>query len=513
MKLFLIYTSTIILLNTSLWGQNHEINSESIGLEHPHYTLINNRSSGFMLLELIPELNGNKTVLNIKQYDTHFDLKWENFIPVDMEASFVFKKHVEHNVYLVFLNKKSGRLDLIELDIEEGYFRSSGFQLTKGLIINDLVANENHVWISGTIEDHGVIYQLDMSTNSFTLLPTGHSAPVYDVPNIHYNSKKRSLNYVLTTIDKNHQTFLHRSVLLNGKVVENVLIEPAVAVQLGRLYVVHQDDQTICAGLFYKQYVNKPKGIFCYIIENGEIKWNTFIWFKSVENYGHYVNYSEIANAENSGPPLFKHRKISEEMIFDNVIVTDKTVTLVIESIKKDFKSKGILQQQMEKQIIVDHVDQNIYRRHQMNPLNAGQTVEDRIDGYSGTAIQQYMYRDAIVSQPVFQGYAYDRTLIFGFNRNLSKLEHTSIRFPLSSMHNLEIENSYYTDQIMKFKYPGTDHFHEIGYNEISAKFREPINIKATLNEFRFFNWYDDKILGYKIVADDQQYHLQVIKF
>lgn len=506
-----MFAALWLLTSGRTFCQSLSGSQERIPLKSDKVIVIAVEAHGIVLLDLEPRVSNNQLGLTTMLYDTAWSKKWETSITVQPGFNLVLYQYLDERLYFVFADKRRARHHVIQLEMEGGYFQSSIYNLSQGFRAMGLQASREFVWISGTIKDQGIIFRLNPGDNSSKILPVGHASPVTQIASMHYDPEQRELMYCLSTSFKQLDTYIFRKVNTDGKVLQNVVFQSDQAVRLSDLKMIPYPNKTLCVGFFSKGQSEKPKGLFIYEIGDVGIKQSRLLLFKEMTGQEEYVTYEAIASNAN-GPVKKKTRKDMDKVVLDNVIDGDGGTTLVLEAVKKSYKTKGYLQREIEKQQIVNEIDQNAYRRRDFDLAGQGQSIEDRIDNYSGTAIQQYMYREAIVSQPEFRGYAYDRTLIIRIGEDLSFAGVEAISMPNFGHNFVLLTNSSVQENGIGFTYADESNLNTVRFDEKQQGFMVAGQSGNKASNLWWTNWYASYLLGYRLFSEGEQPFLHVEK-
>ena len=204
----------------------------------------------------------------------------------------------------------------------------------------------------------------------------------------------------------------------------NVELVPPEGLQLTQARLIPHNDRYWISGTFFKKNPQQASGIFVYQMEQGKVVGQKFQNFKDMNQFNDYAFWTG-----NEAAPTMESKKTQGHIIIDGVVPHDQGITIAMEVLEKSYQTKGALQQEIETNQLVANLDQDQFGRRSMGiSADDTQTAEDRISMRSATDILQYRYRNALVSQPTFQGMAFDRSLLITFDNQLNTTHFKAVK-------------------------------------------------------------------------------------
>jgi len=508
--LFFILVTLVILKDVSSAQELGAI--KSIEVNGAHLELIPVGSHGFLMFEYRAQnLEQDQIGLVIYCYDHQLEQVWERMLPITKGKQLRFYQESDGKFFMIFNDPNYQLMEIFRVDLMDGQAYKFDYEFSNPFFVEQILSHEDRIWLTGRMLEHGVLFELDFNSKSYQTLPTAYTQLVLSVQQLYYQPDHHALTYLLKTSISKQQTFIVRSFdVVENKVVLDVALDVPRGIQLDQVRLLNQDQKWYITGTYFKKNLEQTSGIFQYTIEHGELVYEDFKLFREVPGFS---NYLSIATDKRE---LRTVRKGPIQAQMDQLVLDDNVFMVSIESIEKQFEAKGALRQEFDKSYMENYLDQNQFGRRSFNQGNSYdgdiQSANDRIYQGSATDILKHRYSNAIVSQPIFQGYGYQRSIVFQFKERLAGISCIGIQPSNLQVNFMNTQNTFQTREGVRQVYDSGGNIDTWLYNQ---KSNEVSNFETTsyLNGAgRLFHLHDNLYLGAGVAKDKDQFRLNLQK-
>jgi|GEM_PF-7068833 len=401
-----------INLSFGLYAQKDQVH---IPLQSPNLQIVP-VASGFLLMDFSGKrMNEQQLSLPFSLYDNNLQSQWNNILAVTRGLQLQHYQVLGNYFFMVFGDAKNQFMEVFRVDLQQGHYQRSFYRFSNTFQISALAANGQRLWAAGTMANQGVLFELNESKNNYQILPTATGASVQGVRELHYHPQDQTLSFLMLTRVGKQQSYVLRVLGVKDlRVAENVELVPDDGLQLTQARVIVKDQKRWISGTFFKKNPQQAEGVFLYEIAQGKVSTHQFLAFKEIPQFSDYTFWLDTDT-----PPKIQSKKTQGNAVIDQVLAYDGGITVALEILEKSYKTKGALQQEIETNQLIANLDQDQFGRRALDQTPNESTAEDRILQRSATDILQYRYRNALVSQPTFQGMVFERSMLISFDDQL----------------------------------------------------------------------------------------------
>ena len=412
---------------------------------------------------------------------------------------------------MIFNDRNFQQMEVFRIDLNDGQAYEFNNEFSNPFFVEKILSHENRIWLTGSMLEHGVLFELDFKIKGYKTLPAAFTQPVLSVQELSYQQDHHTLTYLLKTLIEKQQTFIVRSFdVIENKVVLDVVLNVPRGIQLDQVRLSNLDQKWYVTGTYFKKNLEQTSGIFQYTIEHGDLIYEDFKSFKEIQGFS---NYLSIATDKRE---LRTVKKGSIQAQIDQLVIHDNVFMVSIESIEKQFEAKGALRQEFDKSYLENYLDQNQFGRRSFDQgASYGgdvQSANDRINKGSATDIIKNRYSNVIVSQPIFQGYGYRRSIVFQFKERLADIFCTSIQPSNQQVNFMNTPNTFQSREGVRQVYDSGGTVNSWLYNLKSKEVSDFETASYLDGSGRLFHLQDNLYLGAGIVKDKDQFRLNLQK-
>jgi hypothetical protein len=501
----------IILLPFAVLSQEmSEI--KSIEVNSPWLELIPVDNQGFLMFEYqAVNLENNQVGLIVSRYDMELNKVWDSMLPFDKKLQLTWYQVSDGHLFIVLSDQKKQKIEVFKLDVNNAKGYQQEYQFSNPFDVSMVLAKGSRTWIAGKMRQHGVLFELEPNSSQYRTLPTAYVNLVNEVSGVQYHEPTNILSFILkTTINKQESCIFRGIDISKNKVVFDIELQAEQKYHLDQVKYLHLDQGQVVMGTLYKKDAEQTEGLFQFRLERGEIVSRSLRLFKDIPGFYQY----QMAEDESE---IFTSRNKSVTAQVDHMISDSHGVVISLDVMEKQYQAKGALQQEFEQSYLVNYLDQDQSGRRGFDQTSSfggiSQSAEDRIYQGSATDILSYRYRNAIISQPMFQGYQYQRTVIIQFQKDMEPLSCVSIQGSKSEVNFLQISNSYQElDQVRQW-YDQGGLMNTWLYNPQTMNFSTFNSVTYLDGNGRLFHLGSGKYLGTNLEQQENEIflHLQIV--
>ena len=484
----------------------------SIEVNSPWLELIPIDNQGFLMFEYQAlNLEDNQLGLIVSRYDMELNKVWDSMLPFDKQLQLTWYQVSDDHLFIVLSDQKKQQIEVFKLDVSNAKGNKQEYQFSNPFDVSTILSHGSRTWIAGKMKQQGVLFELESGSSQYRTLPTAYVNLVNEVSELQYHEPTNTLTFILKTIINKQESCVFRGIdISKNKVVFDVELQVEQKYHMDQIKYLNLDHAQIVTGTLYKKDVERTEGLFQFRVEHGEIVSQSLQLFKDMSGFYQY----RMAEEESE---IVSSRKNSVTAQVDHLVSDNYGVVISLDLMEKQYQAKGALQQEFEQSYLVNYLDQDQSGRRSFDQASGfagiSRSAEDRIYQGSATDILSYRYRNAIISQPLFQGYQYQRTVVIQFTKDLEQLNCTSIQGGKSEVNFLQIANGHQESDQVRQWYDQGGLLRTWLYNPKSMDFSTFNTVTYLDGQGRLFHLGNGKYLGTNLeqMEDGIQLHLQIL--
>ncbi|MEM9326166.1 MAG: hypothetical protein AAGA85_10940 [Bacteroidota bacterium] len=367
--------------------------------------VINDESSVYVIKGAI-----STTDLQVIRFDTLLQEVWGVGLQRSL-PNLELVKIDEHRLFILMTSASEKELDVLELEEETGNYFLSRFTFSRPFQLKDFEAYRDHMWCSGWINEEGVAFALDSKTGGVKTLPIGYRQSISEVSNLRFDRQRKMLDLTLRTIDNKQAIFVHRSLSLEGRIIDNWVCKSPGGYNLKDFRITYPTaTHPFAVGAIYKGNNEQLQGITTWrLTSEGEWSAKDHLW-KSIPGFDErlLIETEEPAIRTKKGKWTNGMTALSEPMLGQMGMVFS------IDQFQKQYNVRGALQRQFDQQQLVNQLDQDQFGRRGFDANET--TIADRVDDFSNTDFSNYQFRELVVGNVDESGIDYVRSFVFSYD-------------------------------------------------------------------------------------------------
>jgi hypothetical protein len=509
-QLFLILALAGAPLHNLISQELGEI--KSIQVNNPWIELIPVKDKGFLIFEYqARNLNEQQAGLLISRYDLNLAKAWDSMLPFTKGLQLSYYQLSDGDMFIIFSDEKHRHLEIFRLSTEDAKGYKLSYDFSNPFTPDKVLANGSKIWMTGVMEQQGVLFELSANANNYRVLPTAFAQPVTAVHGIQYHHENNTISYLLKTkIDKRSGYVFRGWDVVKGRVIFDMPLMAQEKYHLDQARIGLEDNGYFITGTFHRKDPEQTDGLFQYHIRSGNAVSENFRLFKEIEGFDSYFMVaSDGPQTKSAGKnPFLAH--------IDKILFENGEFIVSLELMEKEYMVKGSLQQEFEKSSMVNFLDQDQSGRRSFNQadnyVGTGQSAEDRIYQGSATDILNYRYRHAIIGQPIFQGFSYNRSVVLQFRTDMTDLSCVGIEASSKEVNFVHMPNTFIEQGKIRQLYDSGGVFNTWIYDPETRKptaFKETVYLKG---EGRLFHLDNDFYLGTNLLKQAGEFILTLQK-
>ncbi|MGI9541771.1 MAG: hypothetical protein ACR2MX_00855 [Cyclobacteriaceae bacterium] len=479
----------------------------SVPLSSQHFDLVPLSNQGFIILEFQKGNSQQSATLHLQCFDTLLQKAWQSNLALSPRTSPVLTKVSDDHYYLITSDASSRSIEIFEVGLNNGQAKKTSHRFSSPFFINDMVAYNHQVWLSGTMLNQGALFSILLQPDQQPkIMPVGFIEPVKQVTQLSFDLTSKTISYFLYSSLKKQKVYIFRQTDVLGKVRADLVIKGEPKHHLGQLKSTLSNGNLFLAGTYFKQQGDQPLGIFTSQISQGQLAPIQFSPFKEI--LLQKLSYEDLIDRDQESS---FSKKDWGPTVIDSWEFGPEGLLLALEIVNKDYQVKGTLQREFEKQEIIARIDQNTYGRRDMDQAAAqeGETLDDRMSNYSATDITQYRYLDAIVGQAQFKGYNYDRTVMLTFDAELNLKSTQSVKMGSHRVYFGRPGNVRWQGNSILLGYQQGENYRQVSYDPETQYFSQPKAYSTSQNGV-VLPWYMGRYLVGEIAQEKGEKQLEL---
>ena len=335
----------ILGLPQNVTCQSHRLEFPVEGNQLP-YDLTPVGEHGFLLMELdgIP-LSQEVTQFNFIHYNSDFDLSFNFPIQVNRNLLLVAKEFSGDQAVFVFQNPRFNRLQVTRIIIPQKMVNTTLVELTPNIEVLDLEAWDDKAWISASLNNQAILFEVDLVENKKRTLPTGIGFPVITIHDVQYNSDRAELSYLMGLTINKRKVYAVRTLNSNGKVVNDLVLGQDANVNFLSGQLRYSEEKLIIVGLYNSNQSDIPKGVALIQAQfEGEPDLEFYPFKDLPQFFTSYTADQESISAFNGDlTKLRKTKNSASNLLFrmDNLLVNPERLLMSLDVYSKTYRSRN----------------------------------------------------------------------------------------------------------------------------------------------------------------------------
>lgn len=435
-------SSLLCLFLALCFGATLMAQSPQATLEVPgNHHLFPAAEKGVILLDRdLLQMSTGDLAVGFSRYDSLLEKKWTNHYPFSKGMSLAFQRINREGIYLLFADRQRKKYELIVADANHGHYERSSYDFSEAMLVSELEAYYDQIWISGMVGSNPVLFKLDSENNTYQIVPVGLPGEIKYVGALHYHAFTSSLDYViLGEVDKKDM-LVWRSVTEQGKVIVNEKL-PVTGNTIQGLQAIRLDDESLfVAGRYAKGNRDKVEGFFTAVL--GPRADISFQPFKQLAAVSSYRRWQEVGNKGYQAAKAVKFNRARQVYIDRMQLNAAGEVEMALEVYAETFRARGTLERQFIARDRTAQIDLNVYgRRDALGTGGETETMEDLMARGTATDRLQYRYMNQSLSKVLADGMQYNHSSFLRFSPGMQLLQQNSLSFGMK-------DDGYLTSQV-----------------------------------------------------------------